>query len=249
MQQNIQNIINTFSSISLDEMNSVALMKRTDTKFVINKLQLVLVLKSLGIHYKVLEINDNRIMSYSSLYFDTPNNKFYNDHHNGKNNRTKVRQRKYVDSNLCFLEIKKKNGKGETNKTRIPVSDFETNLSKPSIDFISKTTDQECDLVPSLWNDFNRITLVNIKNKERVTVDLNLTYKINGLEKNYESLVVIEVKQERFNRNSEIVKTLKFYKQNPYSISKYCIGMISLYKDLKYNIFKKKLIKINNIIA
>lgn len=249
MQQNIQNIINTFSSISLDEMNSVALMKRTDTKFVINKLQLVLVLKSLGIHYKVLEINDNRIMSYSSLYFDTPNNKFYNDHHNGKNNRTKVRQRKYVDSNLCFLEIKKKNGKGETNKTRIPVSDFETNLSKPSNDFISKTTDQEYDLVPSLWNDFNRITLVNIKNKERVTVDLNLTYKINGLEKNYESLVVIEVKQERFNRNSEIVKTLKLYKQNPYSISKYCIGMISLYKDLKYNIFKKKLIKINNIIA
>ncbi|MEP1489624.1 MAG: polyphosphate polymerase domain-containing protein [Algibacter sp.] len=249
MQQIIKESISKFSSISLEEMNSVALMKRTDTKFVINKLQLVSVLKGLDTHYKVLEINDDRIMSYSSLYFDTPNNKFYNDHHNGKNNRTKVRQRKYIESNLCFLEIKQKNGKGETHKTRIPVSDFETNLSKPSTDFIFKTTEQEYDLLPSLWNGFNRITLVNIKSKERVTIDLNLTYKINDIEKNYENLVVIELKQERFNRNSEIVKTLKSYKQNPYSISKYCIGMISLYSDLKYNIFKKKIIKINNTIA
>ncbi|MEP5340423.1 MAG: polyphosphate polymerase domain-containing protein [Algibacter sp.] len=249
MQQIIKESISKFSSISLEEMNSVALMKRTDTKFVINKLQLVSVLKGLDTHYKVLEINDDRIMSYSSLYFDTPNNKFYNDHHNGKNNRTKVRQRKYIESDLCFLEIKQKNGKGETHKTRIPVSDFETNLSKPSTDFIFKTTEQEYDLSPSLWNGFNRITLVNIKSKERVTIDLNLTYKINDIEKNYENLVVIELKQERFNRNSEIVKTLKSYKQNPYSISKYCIGMISLYSDLKYNIFKKKIIKINNTIA
>ena len=61
--------------------------------------------------------------------------------------------------------------------------------------------------------------------------------------------MVVEVKQERFNRNSKIVKILKSIQQHPYSISKYCIGMISLYNDLKYNVFKKKLIKINNIIA
>lgn len=249
LQQIIKNNINMFSAISLEEMNSVALMKRTDTKFVISKSQLVSVLEGLDNHYKVLEINDDRIMSYSSLYFDTPNNKFYNDHHNGKNNRTKVRQRKYIESDICFLEIKQKNGKGETNKTRIPVSDFETDLSKSSIDFIYKTTEQDYNLSPSLWNGFNRITLVNIKSKERVTIDLNLTYKINDIEKSYENLVVIELKQERFNRNSKIVKILKSYRQNPYSISKYCIGMISLYNDLKYNVFKKKLIKINNIIA
>lgn len=249
IQDVIKNSINMFSAISLEEMNSVALMKRTDTKFIISKSQLVSVLKAIYNHYKVLEINNDRIMSYSSLYFDTPNNKFYKDHHNGKNNRTKVRQRKYIESDLCFLEVKQKNGKGETHKTRIPVSDFETDLSKSSIEFISKTTEQDYNLSPSLWNGFNRITLVNIKNKERVTIDLNLTYKINGIEKNYENLVVIELKQERFNRNSKIVKILKSYRQNPYSISKYCIGMISLYNDLKYNVFKKKLIKINNITA
>jgi len=249
MRQNIENVISKFSAISLDDMNSVALMKRTDTKFVINKTQLLSVLKSVEQAYRVLEINTDRVMSYSSLYFDTDDNKFYNDHHNGKNNRTKIRQRKYVESNLCFLEIKQKNGKGETNKSRIPVSDFEVNLSKSSSAFISETTNQVYNLEPSLWNEFNRITLVSLKNKERVTIDLNLSYKINDIEKKFENLVVVEVKQERFNRNSTIVKALKSLRQHPYSISKYCIGMVSLYNDIKYNVFKKKLIKINNITA
>jgi len=249
MRQNIENVISKFPAISLDDMNSVALMKRTDTKFVINKTQLLSVLKSVEQAYRVLEINTDRVMSYSSLYFDTDDNKFYNDHHNGKNNRTKIRQRKYVESNLCFLEIKQKNGKGETNKSRIPVSDFEVNLSKSSSAFISETTNQVYNLEPSLWNEFNRITLVSLKNKERVTIDLNLSYKINDIEKKFENLVVVEVKQERFNRNSTIVKALKSLRQHPYSISKYCIGMVSLYNDIKYNVFKKKLIKINNITA
>lgn len=245
----IKDVVANFSPISLEEMNSVALMKRTDTKFIINKSQLISVLNKLKNSYRVLEIKKDRIMSYSSLYFDTVDNKFYNDHHNGKNNRTKVRQRKYIESDLCFLEVKQKNGKGETNKSRIPVSDFEMNLTKISKDFISSTTNQQYNLIPSLWNKFNRITLVNLKSKERVTIDLNLSYTINDREKNFDNLVVVEVKQERFDRKSEIVKTLKSIRQHPYSISKYCIGMISLYKDLKYNIFKKKLIKINNIIA
>jgi hypothetical protein len=249
MQRKIENLIDEFSPISLKEMNSVALMKRTDTKFVINKSQLALVLENLKKEYKVLEIKRDRIMTYSSLYFDTIENKFYNDHHNGKVNRTKIRQRKYVESNLCFLEIKQKNGKGETNKSRIQVNDFELDLTKTSKDFISSTTDTEYNLKPILWNGFNRITLVNLKDKERVTLDLNLSYSMNDVEKNFNNLVIVELKQARFDRKSEIVKTLKLLKQNPYSISKYCIGMISLYNDLKYNIFKKKLIKINNIIT
>lgn len=248
-QQKIKNKINGFSSISLEEMNGVALMKRTDTKFIVNVSQLIDVLQQVQNDYKVLEINENRIMNYSSLYFDTSCNKFYNDHHNGKKNRIKVRVRKYVESNLCFLEVKQKNGKGETNKSRVPIQDFENDLSKLSKEFIYKTVLKEYELQPSLWNNFERITLVNNKNKERVTIDLNLSYKVNDNKKSYEKLVVIEVKQERFNRNTKIVRVLKSIRQNPYSISKYCIGMISLYKDIKYNLFKTKLIKINNIIT
>jgi hypothetical protein len=72
---------------------------------------------------------------------------------------------------------------------------------------------------------------------------------MNDIVKNYNNLVVIEVKQSRFDRKSIVVKTLKKYRYNPYSISKYCIGMVNLYKELKYNLFKQKLIKLNKISA
>lgn len=230
-------------------MDSVSLMKRTDTKFVIHEKQLIEVLETIKDQYKVLQINENRMMTYSSLYFDTEDKKFYNDHHNGKINRTKIRMRKYVESDICFLEIKQKDGKGKTTKSRIKIKDFEPNLPEDLIGFIEKTTSEKMELKPIIWNKFNRITLVNIEAKERLTIDLNLCYKMGKSEKDYSSLVIIEVKQERFNRTSPVVKALKNKIINPYSISKYCIGMIHIYPQLKYNRFKRKLIKINNLTA
>lgn len=249
MNTDFKTYIQSLDSISLQEMDSVVLMKRTDTKFIVPFSKLVDILKRVGNTYKVLSISDHRIMSYSSMYFDTPTSKFYNDHHNGRVNRTKIRIRNYVESNLFFLEIKKKNGKGETIKSRIKISDFEKVLSPRSSAFIEETINQKIDLQPALVNKFNRVTLVSVANQERVTIDLNLEYAIDDKTKSYTNLVVVELKQERFNRNSAIVKSLRYFGYNPYSISKYCIGMVSLNKNIKYNAFKQKVRKINKIIA
>jgi len=249
MLKNIRNTMQSFVPISLAEMDDVALMKRTDTKFLIHKEELQELLKQMQRYYSVLEIDANRIMTYSSLYFDTPCKKFYLDHHNGKVNRTKIRMRKYIESDLCFLEIKQKDGKGKTNKSRIPLPDFELNLEDNSKVFIEKITQEKFDLIPSIWNGFNRITLVNKAAKERVTIDLNLAFQINNKSKTFSDLVVIELKQERYDRSSPIVKILRTLRQHPYSISKYCVGMANLYPDLKSNLFKKKLLKINKLTA
>ncbi len=245
--KSIENAIFQFQKISLEEMDLVALQKRKDTKFVVNISHLPFILEELKNNYRVLEIGEKRLMSYSSLYLDTPDFIFYNDHHNGRINRTKIRQRKYVDSNLTFIEIKKKNGKGETDKYRKQIPDFETNLTQSTKDYIRKITARNLELQPSLWNDFQRITLVNLANKERVTIDINLTFSIDNKLKEYSELVVIELKQAKFDRTSEVVKILKNIHCNPYSISKYCVGATNLYQDLKYNLIKKKLLKINKI--
>lgn len=228
-------------------MDKVSLMKRTDTKFVINIAYLPLILSEIKEKYQVLEVDGKRIMNYSSLYLDTNDFQFYHDHHNGKVNRLKIRQRKYVDSNLTFLEIKQKNGKGETNKSRIKIDDFQLDLSTKSKEFIEKVTEHQFKLQPSLWNNFNRITLVNLPDNERVTIDLQLSYTIGKKESDFEKLVIIEVKQGKLDRNSAIIQTLKNCRYNPYSISKYCIGIINLYDKIKYNRFKKKQLKVNKI--
>lgn len=249
MEQQLEYIVNSLDPITLKEMDSVSLMKRTDTKFVIHQKQLIEVLKTIKDQYKVLHINENRFLTYSSLYFDTDKKKFYHDHHNGKINRTKVRMRKYMESNICFLEIKQKDGKGKTTKSRMQIPDFETELPPNLIEYIHSITSEKIDLQPIIWNKFDRITLVNKNAMERLTIDLELQFKMDEASKEFENLVIIEVKQERFNRASPVVKALKDKGINPYSMSKYCIGMTNIYPQLKYNRFKRKIIKINKITA
>jgi len=249
MNNLIENILNKFSSISLKEMESVSLMKRTDTKFILHQNQLANILLGIKSYYKILEIKKNRIMTYESLYFDTNSRKFYYDHHNGKINRTKVRMRKYIESEICFLEIKQKDGKGNTKKSRIPIDDFMFQLSNNYYNFIKNTTSKRYNLSPVISNKFNRFTLVNKTKPERVTVDMNLSFSFQNSYKSYNDLVIIEVKQERLNLNSPIVQELRRHKILPYRISKYCLGMSSLYKELKYNNFKQKILKINKLIA
>lgn len=241
--------LNGFNSISLDEISEASLMTRIDTKFVIHERDLISVLSKVQEHYNILEINQKRKLAYATQYFDTSEKKFYNDHHNRKVNRTKVRMRKYVDTDICFLEIKQKNGRGTTTKLRTQISDFEYELSENSRQFIEESTQQSFKLSPSLSNKFYRITLVNKSSKERLTIDTDLHFSHNDKSKSYEKLTIIEVKQERFSRSSPFVKELKSMQVNPYKISKYCIGMISIHPHLKYNRFKKKLLKINKIAS
>src|SRR5687767_7859268 len=108
-----------FAPISLDEMDGVKLMDRTDTKFLFKAEQLPAFLEQLATSYRVLEINDRRICRYETLYFDTADFQLYLCHQNGKLNRYKVRFRRYVESDVSYFEVKLKNNKGRTIKTRV----------------------------------------------------------------------------------------------------------------------------------
>jgi hypothetical protein len=53
-----------FDPISLDEMNSVALLNRTDTKFVMTTGQLLDALAALQTRYRILSVNNQRLNHY-----------------------------------------------------------------------------------------------------------------------------------------------------------------------------------------
>ena len=88
---NLSNIVSNFTSISLDEMDGVKLMNRTDTKFAFKATKLPFLLNNMQSFYRVLEIDGELIHDYKSLYYDTEDRKFYLDHHNGRVNRNKIR--------------------------------------------------------------------------------------------------------------------------------------------------------------
>jgi hypothetical protein len=227
-------------------MDEVSLMKRVDTKFVVRMDILPSLLKKLTNSYRILEIGEHRLMSYDSTYFDTADKQLYKAHHNKRSARAKIRIRNYVESNLSFLEIKLKDNKGSTTKKRIKLSVYSAELDAEKTAFIQEVTNADLTLIPSLTNSFNRFTLVNLTSQERVTFDLNLAY--NG-ELFNSNLAIIELKQEKLCRESSLFKELKNASIQPYSISKYCIGMASLHPGLKQNFFKHKLITIDKITS
>lgn len=246
--QTVTQILNSFKAITLDEMDAVKLMDRVDTKFAFHANDLEKVLALLKQEYAVLEINGKRISAYKSLYFDKKDFDFYNDHHNNKDHRFKVRYRNYVDSALFFLEIKEKR-KGRVKKTRIPVEKIEENLSHIEKQFIEENIPDASNLEPKLWSEYQRITLVNLQRNERLTIDTQLLFQWKDEIKKYDDIVIAELKQEKIDRRSPFFTIMKEYQIRPYSISKYCIGTIELHteKKLKYNRFKSKLLKLKKL--
>lgn len=238
-------ILNTFKPISLEEMDAVRLMNRQDTKFVMSYDQFISILTELSEYYKILEINGERVFSYNSIYFDESGLSLYLDHHRGKKDRFKVRYRKYLNSNLAFLEVKHKS-KGRTDKRRIVVDDIQKQLKPEDIQFIESVGLSAESLKAVLSNRFDRITLVGINCNERLTIDLNLSFQQNEIEKDLDHVVIAELKQEKVTRNSPFYSLMKKHMIRPFRISKYCIGVIELLgkENVKYNSFKKKLLRI-----
>ena len=246
--QHLRNILSAFETISLEEMDSVRLMNRVDTKFVFSYNQLLDILPTLTEEYRILSIDNNLTPSYESVYYDDDNFFFYSEHHRRRKDRFKVRYRKYVESNLSFLEVKHKN-KGRTDKNRIIVDDLTKEMPEDHRKFVQSTGVPDINLKPVMTNTFNRITMVAKHSIERLTLDVNLTFEGNGKEKLMSDLVIAELKQQTASRKSPFYQALKKRQIRPYRISKYCIGMIKLMgeENIKYNRFKKKLLKLKKI--
>lgn len=244
---NIEPQLSAFASIPLQEIGAVQLMNRVDTKYAIAVQDLPALLTQLQDHYKIVDVNGLRVPTYKSLYFDDDNFSFYKAHHNGKQERFKVRIRNYVESGLYFLEVKHRL-KGRVEKKRIAIDGFEEELSTVSRDFVGEIIAQVGDLNPSMYNQYRRITLVNLKEMERLTIDLDLSFAFRETTKKFENLVIIELKQASLQRRGKINEVMREQNVRPYRLSKYCIGSLAIYGGkLKHNMFKEKLIQIEKI--
>lgn len=223
--------IGKMDAVSLEEMSSVSLMNRIDTKFVTTVEKLKLVLEdAFQTGYRVCEISGQRLMSYASVYYDTPDLQMYTAHRNGKKTRQKVRVRTYLIDNESFLEIKRKNNRGRTKKKRIgiPVScvmEFGA-VPEASAFLEKKSWWKASDLTPETTTDFCRFTLVNKAMTERLTIDINLNFRNfrSGVETSLGDFVIIELKQDG-RVESQMRQILLRHRVFPYRISKYCMAV------------------------
>lgn len=244
----IDQVLNSFPPITLEEMSAVKLMNRIDTKFVTTLPKLISLLQLLGNDYFIQDINGERNMPYDTTYFDTMSYDMYNAHQANHANRQKLRFRTYVNSNLQYMEIKTKNNHGRTKKKRMEVGDMRLDEVRKA-DFLHHYLHYRVDsLMATIKNQFTRVTLVNRAKTERLTIDTNLRFNnlITDCQLNLDDLVVIELKREGL-CFSPVLEKLRQLHIHPHGFSKYCMGSALTNKDLSVHRFKKNIIEINKI--
>jgi hypothetical protein len=245
-----ENILKNFDPISLKEMDSVKLQDRVDTKFMFRDTFLPRLLQEMVPAYRVLEVADYRYSNYETLYFDTDNFSLYLQHHNGKQNRFKFRSRKYVESNLHFFEVKFKSNKGRTVKDRIKHHEIVKDLEGRPREFLVETSGHDPEKYKAqIWVNYRRHTFVSKTTQERLTIDTDLTFVDERQKKTYTGLVIAEVKQGSAKDRSPFIALMKKYHVREKSISKYCLGVISLHPEIKKNRFKPTLLYLNKLLS
>lgn len=238
-----------FAPISLKQMESVALLNRIDTKFLMPAEQMASALEALQDDYLMLAVDGRRLNHYRTLYFDTPDFRLYNAHVNGRAERYKVRSREYADSQLSFLEVKHKTRKGRTIKERLSTAQPVMQLT-PDIEYwLRDVLPMDGGLLePKLWNTFTRMTLVSKRCCERVTLDVDLAFYAAGDIAELDSVAIAEVKMDAGHAASPFLAQMRAQRIRRRGFSKYCIGVSLLYDRVKKNSLKPKMLWIERMM-
>ncbi|MDP5131045.1 MAG: polyphosphate polymerase domain-containing protein [Paraglaciecola sp.] len=248
----LMHALSLFRSHQLSDLDKATLMDRVDVKFMLPSAFLPSLLTQLQQHYSVLEIAGQRVSRYYNRYFDTADLDFYYTHHNGKLNRFKVRQRSYVDTNSHFLEVKFKNNKKRTIKSRISCADI-TEHQDINQAFLAKHMQTPLSsLQISQVSGYQRIALANEASAERLTLDFNLWFQADKTSQpiSLPQFFIAELKQFKHSKLSPFYQLMAKNHIYPVSFSKYCIGCALLYpKQLKTNAFKPTLTLIEKFAA
>jgi len=226
--------LSKFNSISLETLNEKApLNNRFETKFVLTAVQATNLLAKALAEYDLLVISDKGMNTYQNNYFDSPSFDCYFQHHNGVANRFKIRRRFYHNTNTTTFELKCKRNNGQTTKTRTDSLDallYHVQDLKQQNSFMH--------LQETVQINYDRITLLHRSTLEKVTLDYNYNCSNTNNAVSYNKIVFAEVKSIS-RKPSVFAQILKQQQIRPGSLSKYCLGLLSLNQSLKHNNFKQ----------
>lgn len=241
--------VDSFDPVGLEEMEHVKLMNRAETKYVLPLNRLPGFLCQLSGSYRMLEIGGERVMQYHNIYLDTCDYFFFNQHLTGKLDRNKVRYRRYENTGVTYLEVKKKTNRNRVVKFRIECNKGENYCSSKDIAFINDHLPQNSlKLDPVLKNQFNRITLAGKRFNERVTIDFDMSYlDFSGKSIKFPYLSIIEIKRKEQHAVSVLGELLKRNYVHPGGFSKYCLGNAVINNPLRQNVLKPKFLMLKKL--
>jgi VTC domain len=231
-------LADVLAHITLDRLNEdAALLTRTDRKYIVSNDVLDLLLSSNRSTLAMLDIDGQREFSYESVYFDTADLRLYRDAATSRRVRFKVRTRIYRDTGTAMLEVKAKNGRGQTVKSRLDYcADDQHRLTDEALAFIDELAGHPglaVSLQPVLTTTYRRTTLVDLTPGSRYTVDRGLECTDADGTSIALDEVIIETKSD--GRPSVLDRWFWQHGVRPTRISKYCTALAALRPDLPAN--------------
>jgi len=245
---------NGINTISLAELNSEAsLLTRMDRKYLVPPGDTQHVISHLAPRAQVLQIDGLRHFRYASTYFDTPGLDAYFLAARKRRRRYKIRTRTYLDSGLCFLEVKTNGSREATVKDRFKYDPDDADRVTPDgrlfvIERLVESGTCSSDeartvadaLVPVMDSTYSRTTLHLPHDEARATFDTQLTWDLFGPDGKrlgqgvmVDHLNVVETKNP--STASPTDRLLWHQGHRPARISKYATGMALLYANLPTN--------------
>ena len=179
------------AATTLAELNSAAgLLTRVDRKYLVPASCAQELVDGLAPHARALTIDGRRRFSYASTYFDTPALEAFMLTARKRRRRFKVRTRTYLDTGLCFLEVKTRGARGTTVKRRMGYHpDDASRLTGSGRAFVAAclastgvagpaaARDVAAVLRPVLATTYERTTLHLPRAEARATIDTALTWR------------------------------------------------------------------------
>lgn len=224
--------------IGLDELVERAeLLTRVDRKYVVPLQDVATLVRLLPPGAQVLEIGARRLFEYESVYFDTPDLLAYHLAARRRRRRFKVRTRTYVDSALCWVEVKTRGARGTTVKERVPHLLDERAALDGALPFVTATLAARgitgvdaLQLAPVLVTRYHRATILLPDSDSRLTVDVDLTWHDGRRPLEMRGLAVVETKTG--STASAADRLLWSAGHRPLRISKYATGLAALQPEL-----------------
>lgn len=244
-QSSWKDVLKRFQPFSLGVLDSYNTFKRTEKKYIFPEHQLNGVLRSLKDEYACLEINSNRLFNYTSEYLDTADYQMYLAHHNGKRIRYKIRFRQYAETEEEFVEIKKRTNVNRLLKHRKKLNGNQTQRNKiTDVFIISNSNYNPYELETKLTVSYRRITLMHRLFPFKLTFDAHITMSDDLARVHLPGLVIAEFKNYGNLPFHYTNNPVSWPGQQQFGISKYCMGLVLLKPELKYNAFKALVRKI-----
>jgi len=236
-----------FAAIEVSDYSRINFNEAKETKFILNANKLKEVLDDISDRYFVLEIKGNRILKCNSEYYDTADYQLYMAYHNGSADRYLIKKNEIEGIKTSSLEIKFQSNKGEISKVKYKNKD--TNLEgNKTKEFVRENSPFNPGVLKKmLKNSYYRIVLIHKTVKEKITIDIDMMLSHMQFQMELPHLAIVEVKQEKLAIFSDFIISLRKLNIQKTSLSKYCIGVALLNRDVKKNNFKSKLLAISKI--